>query len=362
MKAFTYLTAFKQGWVPSTHTQDDPLFVDAGGSQRPINNWNSKYLGKITVRKALAESVNTVAVRTVTEVGIDQMKETAHNLGITDLQQDDCGATITLGACEVKLVDMTYAFSALATNGRMRGRLTSEELPDGFRELDPVSVLKISDAAGNVIYQHNGPEERAVEDPAYAYMLTDVLARDANKWSSLTLDRPAASKTGTSEDFRDNVVMGYTPDLAAGVWMGNADNTPMAPGTFSSAGTGPMWKAFMLEAHKYYQVPPHQFEKPKEITVAKCGGRDEVFKANQKPAKPGACAGPGGGDPQRTPDPDAQPSTTPEPLPSVGATAAPTPLPATATPTPPPKETPTPTPEETATPPPDPTETPTPAP
>ena len=124
-----------------------------------------------------------------------------------------------------------------------------------------------------------------MEDPAYSYMLTDVLARDANKWSSLTLDRPAASKTGTSEDFRDNVVMGYTPDLAAGVWMGNADNTPMAPGTFSSAGTGPMWKAFMLEAHAYYKLPPRQFEKPKDATTAKCGGRDEVFKAGQKPSQ-----------------------------------------------------------------------------
>ena len=112
--------------------------------------------------------------------------------------------------------------------------------------------------------------------------------------AALTLDRPAASKTGTSEDFRDNVVMGYTPDLAAGVWMGNADNTPMAPGTFSSAGTGPMWKAFMLEAHQYYKLPPREFEKPKDVTIAKCGGRDEVFKTGQKPSKPGVCTGPGG--------------------------------------------------------------------
>ncbi|MGH9198284.1 MAG: transglycosylase domain-containing protein, partial [Acidimicrobiia bacterium] len=111
MKAFSYLTAFEQGWVPSTYVQDEPLFVDAGGAQRQINNWNLKYLGKITARKALAESVNTAAVRTVTEVGIDEMRETAHRFGITDLQQEDCGATITLGACEVKLVDMTYAFN-----------------------------------------------------------------------------------------------------------------------------------------------------------------------------------------------------------------------------------------------------------
>jgi membrane peptidoglycan carboxypeptidase len=356
MKVFSYLTAFEQGWVPSTYVEDKPLLVDAGGGQRPINNWNSQHLGKITVRKALAESVNTVAVTTVSEVGIDEMRDTAHRLGINDLRADDCGATITLGACEVKLVDMTYAFSALATNGIMRGRPSSEDTPDGFRELDPVSVLKIEDAAGNTIYEHTTPEEKAVEDPAYAYMLTDILARDANKWSSLTLDRPAASKTGTSEDFRDNVVMGYTPDLAAGVWMGNADNTPMAPGTFSSAGTGPMWKAFMLEAHKYFNLRPRDFEKPKDITITKCGGRDEVFKAGQKPSKPGVCSG--GGSAERTPAPDAPPPPT-EAAPTSAATSAPTVAPVatkTASPEPVPSETPEPsataTPEPTATSPP----------
>jgi membrane peptidoglycan carboxypeptidase len=348
MKVFSYLEAFRQGWVPSTHMQDDPLLVDAGGSQRPINNWNGRHLGKITVRRALAESVNTVAVRTVTEVGIDKMRETAHRLGINDLRSDDCGATITLGACEVKLVDMTYAFSTFATNGIMRGRPTSEETPDGFRELDPVSVLKIEDSAGNVIYEFKTPEERGVEDPAYSYMVTDILANDAIKWSSLTLDRPAASKTGTSEDFRDNVVMGYTPDIAAGVWMGNADNTPMAPGTFSSAGTGPMWKEFMLRAHEHFQLPPRNFERPKDITVAKCAGKDEIFKANQKPSKPGACAGPGS-EPRSTPPPETPPPATLEPTPE--PTAAPTrPPEPTETPRPEPTSTPTPEPSPTATP------------
>jgi membrane peptidoglycan carboxypeptidase len=355
MKVFSYLTAFKQSWVPSTFIEDKPLVVDVGGGQRPINNWNLQHLGKITVRKALAESVNTAAVRTVEEVGIGQMQETAHRLGINDLRSEDCGVTITLGACEVKLVDMTYAFSSLALNGRLRGRPTGEDLPDGFRELDPVSVLKIRDAAGNVIYEYTTPEERVVEDPAYSYMLTDVLVKDANKWSNLTLDRPAASKTGTSEDFRDNVVMGYTPDLATGVWMGNADNTPMAPGTFSSAGTGPMWKAFMLEAHKYFQWPARQFEKPGDITITKCSGRDEVFKAGQKPSKPGACTP--GSDSSR-PSPAASPSAAPmPPEPTVAPSATPTPPPPSTTPEPTPAEIPTPTPGESGTPTPEPTPT-----
>ena len=263
------------------------------------------------------------------------MRDTAHRLGITDLRQGDCGPTITLGACEVKLVDMTFAFSVLANNGVMKGRPVSEDLPSGYRELDPVSVLKIQDAEGNVIYQYAEPQAKQVTDPAYAYMMTHVLSRDAIDWSRLTLDRPAAAKTGTSEEFRDGVVMGYTPDLSVGVWMGNADNTPMAPGTFSSAGTGPMWRRFMKEAHAFLQLPPRPFEKPANIITSSCSGREEVFKAEQPVSKPGSCKSPirqGGPTPPPTPKPPVFPPRTPDPT----AAPPPTPAPATPVPTPPP--------------------------
>jgi membrane peptidoglycan carboxypeptidase len=340
MKVFTYLTAFEQGWVPSTLVKDAPLFLDTGVGKKQVNNWNFSHMGDITIRKALSESVNTTAVRTVMDVGMDNMRETAHRFGITDLRQGDCGPTITLGACEVKLLDMTFAFATMANGGAMRGRPTSEDLPAGFRELDPVSVLKIEDDKGNVLYNFETPEERRVTEPAYAYMLTDVLSREAINWSRLTVDRPASAKTGTSEDFRDGVVMGYTPDLAAGVWMGNADNTPMAPGTFSSAGTGPMWRQFMREAHSYMQVPPRGFEKPADVVTSSCGGRDEVFKVNSQPAKPGTCRAPvprpaGSPTPKPAPSPRFPPKNTPTPSPSPEPTPTPAPTPeVTPSPTP----------------------------
>ncbi len=333
MKMFTYLTAFEQGWVPSTYVEDKKLVLPTAEGEKQVNNWNSSYLGTITVRKAISESVNTAAVRTVMDVGIDEMRNTAHRMGITDLRQGDCGPTITLGACEVKLVDETFAFSVLANNGVMKGRPVSEDLPSGYRELDPVSVLKIQDAEGNVIYQYAEPQAKQIVDPAYAYMMTHVLSNEAIQWSRLTLDdRPAATKTGTSEEFRDGVVMGYTPDLAAGVWMGNADNTPMAPGTFSSAGTGPMWRRFMNEAHAYLQLPPRPFEKPDSIVTSSCSGHEEVFKVDQAPSKPGACKAPssrpGGPTPPPTPRPPVFPPRTAEPTatatPEVTATPQPT--------------------------------------
>ncbi|HEV8574352.1 MAG TPA: transglycosylase domain-containing protein [Dehalococcoidia bacterium] len=323
MKVFTYLTAFQQGWVPSSNVDDKKLLLPTAEGEKQVNNWNFSHLGTITMRKAIAESVNTAAVRTVMDAGIDEMRNTAHRLGITDLRQGDCGPTITLGACEVKLVDMTYAFSVLANNGVMKGRPVSEDLPSGYRELDPVSVLKIQDAEGNVIYQYAEPQAKQVIDPAYAYMMTHVLSRDAIDWSRLTGDRPAAAKTGTSEEFRDGVVMGYTPDLSVGVWMGNADNTPMAPGTFSSAGTGPMWRRFLKEAHAYLQLPPRPFEKPENVVTSSCSGREEVFKVDTPVTKPGACKAPGrpgAPTPVSTPRPPVFPPRTPEPTPSPAAT------------------------------------------
>jgi len=354
MKAFTYLTAFEQGWVPSTYVQDEPLTLVQGDPSTQVNNWNSKYLGKITVRKAISESVNTSAVRTVMDVGVDNMRSTAHRLGITDLQADTCGPSITLGGCEVKLVDMTYAYSAFANNGLMRGRPSSEELPDGFRELDPVSVLKIEDADGNVLYEYTQPEERKVAEPAHAFMLTDVLSKEAIRWSQLTIDHPAAAKTGTSDEFTDNVLMGYTRDLALGVWVGNADNTPMAPGTFSSANSGPIWKRFMQEGHALLNIASRPFEKPPDVTTRKCGSVTELFRQSQKPAKPGACNPSSDSAPARTPGPE--PEETAAPTPDGGATpSAETPPPApqsTPAPSATPEESPTPeaSPEETATP------------
>ncbi|KKL44854.1 hypothetical protein LCGC14_2361520, partial [marine sediment metagenome] len=356
MKVFTYLTAFEQRWVPSTIVRDAPLKLDAGGNQVAVNNWNKSYLGNITVRKALSQSVNVAAVNTVMEVGIPEYQETAQRMGITDLRRADCGPTITLGACEVKMLDQAYAYSVLANNGMMYGMPTVEDLPDGFRELDPVSVLRIEDAEGKVLYQLQKPEERQVVKPEHAYMITDILSKEAIRWSQLTFGWPAASKTGTSEEYRDNVLLGYTPGpdgLVVDVWMGNADNTPMAEGAFSSAGAGPMWKAFMARAHEYLNIPKSEFEIPDTILTAKCGGRTEVFVKGEEPTKPGACRAPkpgggapkpGGGESTATPTPSV-PKFTPRILPTPTPTAEPTP-----TPTPEPELSPTPTPLPTETP------------
>ncbi|MFQ6020250.1 MAG: transglycosylase domain-containing protein, partial [Dehalococcoidia bacterium] len=329
MKPVAYLTGFKQGWVPSTIVTDAPLVLD----DRQVDNWNFSYLGNITVRKAIAESVNVAAVRTAMEVGIDDFRQTAHELGITDLRRDDCGPTITLGSCEVKLVDMVHLYATIANNGIMKGMPSVEDLPDGFRPVDPVSVLEIEDSFGDVLYEYEAPEQEEVIRPAYAYMITDILSNDAVHWSNLTLPFPAAAKTGTSEDFKDNVVLGFTSGLAVGVWMGNADGTPMVDGTFSSAGAGPMWKEFMQAAFDHLGLEAQEFEAPFDAVLTSCGGRQEVFAKDEIPNKASACAAPGPvvpifpGPPAPTPVPTTAPTPSPTPAPTPTPTLAPTPTP-----------------------------------
>src|SRR5207244_5873510 len=113
MKVFTYLTAFQEGWVPSSYVDDKKLVLPTAEGEKQVNNWNFSYLGTITMRKAISESVNTAAVRTVMDAGIDQMRDTAHRLGITDLRKGDGGSTITRGAGEVKRIHRTADFNVV---------------------------------------------------------------------------------------------------------------------------------------------------------------------------------------------------------------------------------------------------------
>ena len=322
IKVYTYLTAFLHGWTPATVVRDEPIDIKAESGQ-PIQNWNFKFKGPVTVRTALAESINIPAVRTILAMGVKNVVDTAHKMGITSLSDPDrFGPALTLGGGEVSLLDHTYAYGVFANNGLMAGMPTVEDLPSGYRQLDPVAILTVQNSLGTVLYQYTGADSLQVVPAPYAYLITDILSKSAIQWSGLTISRPAASKTGTSERFRDAVVMGYTPDRAVGVWMGNADNTPMAEGTFSFVGSGPIWKAIMEAAHEGVEV--HDFVVPEGVYFAPCAGRQEVFvegtKCTYVPPKPS---------PTPTPSRTPQPTRTGTPaMPTATAIATPTPTPA----------------------------------
>ena len=277
-KPFTYVTAFSQGYTAATMIMDvRTAFPDPPNPPYVPENYDRKYHGPVRIRQALARSINMPAVKVLDMVGIENVLNTAHRLGINTLNEDYYGLSLTLGGGEVTLLDMTYAFSVFANGGTMAGVPVKEPRP-GYRELDPVAILRVEDRDGNIIWQYTAPETRQVLSPQLAYLITDILADNnarapAFGWESpLKLSRPAAAKTGTTNDFRDAWTIGYTPQLAVGVWVGNSGNEAMnhVPG---SRGAAPIWHDFMEKVLE--DMPVEEFKRPpgfEEVEVCSVSG------------------------------------------------------------------------------------------
>ena len=251
-KPFTYVTAFAQGYTPATMIMDvRTSFPDDPNPPYVPENSDRKFHGPVLLRAALGNSLNVPAVAMLYRAGVQNVLDTAHRMGINTLNREFYGLSLTLGGGEVTLLDLTYAYGVFANNGMMSGEpVPQEDLRPGFRELNPVSVLRIEDANGNVIYEYTEPQRREVLSPQLAYLITDILSdRSARTltfaWDSpITLSPNVAVKTGTTTDYRDAWTIGYTPRVVVGVWIGNSDNTAMVnmPG---SRGAGPIWRGVM---------------------------------------------------------------------------------------------------------------------
>jgi membrane peptidoglycan carboxypeptidase len=275
MKAITYLAAMMKGWNPSTIVKDEPIKLGSGDEQYTLGNADKVYRGDVPVRTALGSSLNVPAVKALQYAGLENVYQLAAKMGITSLKElSNYGPAFTLGGVDVSLLDMTYAYSVLAAYGEQAGVDHNEHAllnAKGQRPLDPVAVLSVSRDNGQLIYRARGHKERIV--PANAtYLVTNVLSDDNARVSMFGANsalnlagRPAAVKTGSSDETRDLWAIGYTTQLVAGVWVGNADNKPMA-GT-SSLVAAPIWRDFMTAALK--SKPVAQFGVPGGIEFAK---------------------------------------------------------------------------------------------
>ena len=235
-KPFVYLAALEQGMTPDDRFMDAPIRI---GNWAP-RNYENKYRGEVTAAEALAESINTVAAQVIERAGVDNVIAAAHRLGITsELNRD---ASLALGTSEVTLLDLTSAYCAFAGNGRAA-------LPYGITE--------IRDRDGHVLYKRQGDGGAQVIDPRILgemdQMLAGVIAHGTGR--AAQLDRPAAGKTGTTQDFHDAWFMGFTADLVAGVWLGNDDNAPMNHVTGGSL-PAKTWHVFMAQATQGMPVRP----------------------------------------------------------------------------------------------------------
>lgn len=303
-KPFTYVTAFMKGWNPATMVLDVPLTVrDGVNAAYSPHNWDNKWAGPVSIRQALANSMNIPALKAIQFTGIDAVLDTAHKMGITTLNRKGWyGISLTLGGGEVKLVDLTYAYTVFANNGVMNGVPVQPDLQQpGLRKLDPVAILKIEDRNGNIVEQFDGPQSERIMPAEYSYLITNILsdnvARAPTFGGTLQLPgpRPAAVKTGTTDNVRDFWTVGYTPELVTGVWMGNSDNKALTGG-FSGDTIGPMWERFMRGALDGAPITP--FTRPPGIvggTVCAPSGllvtpecqrtKSDIFVAGQMPTQ-----------------------------------------------------------------------------
>ncbi len=274
-KMFSYMQAFDVGAADGTKLSPASVVYDVRTAfEDPPNppyvpeNYDRKYHGPVRLRTALASSYNIPAVKVLDTVGIRNVLDLAHRMGITTLDKN-YGLALTLGGGEVKLLDMTYAYAVVANRGVMAGQPVPEnERREGYRKLNPVSVLKVTDADGNVLEDYKQPQTERIVSEQGAYLITDVLSDNNARApafglnSVLKLSRPAAVKTGTTSSWRDNWTLGFTPDYVTGVWVGNADNTEMEH-ISGITGAAPIWHDVMEYIHE--KLPVTEFVEPPNI-------------------------------------------------------------------------------------------------
>lgn len=311
IKPITYATAFMQDYTPATVLTDVPTtFQTKENEPYAPQNFDRQWHGPLSLRAALATSSNMIAVKVLDHVGLDAMIATAKALGITTFNESDrFGLALTLGGGEVKLVELTAAFAAFANEGKRvvpnaiikvesRESTVNSQLNTGDWRLDTSSRTTRN---SNILRDGVSQTGDYSVSPQIAYLITHILSDDIARIpafgedSVLNLSRPAAAKTGTTTDFRDNWTIGYTPDLAVGVWAGNANNAPMYRVT-GLTGAGPIWREFMQVAHR--GMPEKGFARPDgivELEICDASGllptencprvRREVFVQGTEPKR-----------------------------------------------------------------------------
>lgn len=246
-KPFVYATAFNKGYTDQTIVVDEPTnFGIYGGKPYQPQNFDGRFRGPVTLRAALAQSLNVPSVKVLAYLaGLQDSIKLAQDMGITTLTKPPSyyGLSLVLGGGEVKLLDMVAAYSVFANKGLKN---------------TPVLVLKIENRDGTVLEEASRNPVRVL-DENIAHLITSILADNKARTpifgpnSNLYIPgREVAAKSGTTQDFKDGWVIGYTNSLAVGVWVGNNNGEPMLqePGTVVA---GPIWKEFMEKA--LMQIP-----------------------------------------------------------------------------------------------------------
>lgn len=269
-KPFVYATAFKIGYTPDTVLFD--VSTEFNPSCNPVThvssdnsdcysprNYDGLFRGPVTLRSSLAQSLNVPSVKLLYLAGVNNSIDTAENMGISTLKdRSRYGLSLVLGGAEVQLLDMVSAFGTFSQDGALHPK---------------TAVLKVENSRGDVLEEYKD-NSKNVLDPQVARLVTSILS-DNNARSPIfgshsplvISGKDVAAKTGTTQDNRDAWTIGYSPNLVAGIWAGNDDNTSMTEKGAGLLAAGPMWHDFMVEALKNF--PDEKFKEPDPIAVEK---------------------------------------------------------------------------------------------
>src|SRR2546421_61686 len=266
-KPVEYATAFEMGWYPGMIIPDHKTTYPSLLSGNPPTyytpqNYDQKFHTgfPMTARNAIANSFNIPAIDTLEYAGIQNVLNMAGRLGLTEIatrSPSSFGPSMALGTSEVSLLHLTSAYATFANQGV---------------RVPPTSILEITDNQGYPLYSYNSAHPRGVRAlrADIAFLVNSILSDTKSRYhefspgNPLELDRPAAAKTGTTQSFRDNWTIGYTPYVTVGVWAGNSDNTTMN-NIIGITGAGPIWHDVMEYVSSVYNYPPDDFNKPSDV-------------------------------------------------------------------------------------------------
>ncbi len=253
-----FAPAVEKGYSPATIVEDARITLRTSSSRWSPRNYNHRYIGPVSLREAAARSINTVAVRLIDDIGVDAAIETIQNLGITTLvleeaRLNDTGPAISLGGLThgTSPMELNSAYGTFATGGKLA---------------EPTAILKVVDRNG-IVLEDNTPNVKQVLDPSTAYLVTEML-KDTIRQSHGTayrngnIGRPAAGKTGTTDDNRDAWFVGYTPDLVTTVWMGH-DREKTMSGVYGGNYAARIWNRVMRVGHE--GVSSKDFSRPNSV-------------------------------------------------------------------------------------------------
>ncbi len=235
IKPLIYLTALENGFTPSNILEDAPITFENGWSPE---NYEKEFRGPVTLREALERSINIIGVKLLEQVGIKQVINYAHKAGIKSELRPDL--SLALGTSEVTPIEMASAYATIANLGT---------------RVEPISILRVEDNNGNLI-KNNQPQATKVFSEEACYVLIEmmkgVISRGTGK--AAQIGRPAAGKTGTTNDYIDAWFIGFTPDLVTAVYLGNDDREPLGSKKTGGVIAAPIWKKLMQEALKNKEI------------------------------------------------------------------------------------------------------------